>query len=124
MIPFPLRIATSSDVKDSALLGLFPLPIDFSDFLFASSTRPEWLNSGSFLMLEKEMLGINFFFFYLETTSTLISSTYNVSVNIFLKDHRIMSYCTTESVDGQSDLYYMYYSVGHPPKQNLSGSLA
>jgi hypothetical protein len=24
---------------------------------------------------------------------------YNVSVNIFLKDHRIMSYCTTESVD-------------------------
>jgi hypothetical protein len=28
MIPFPLRIATSSDVKDSALLGLFPLPID------------------------------------------------------------------------------------------------
>ena len=30
---------------------------------------------------------------------------YNVSVNIFLKDHRIMSYCTTESVDGQSDYY-------------------
>ena len=30
---------------------------------------------------------------------------YNESVNIFLKDHRIMSYCTTESVDGQSDYY-------------------
>jgi hypothetical protein len=30
---------------------------------------------------------------------------YNVSVNIFLKDHRIMSYCTTESVDEQSDYY-------------------
>jgi hypothetical protein len=25
----------------------------------------------------------------------------HVSVNIFLKDHRIMSYCMTESVDGQ-----------------------
>ena len=30
---------------------------------------------------------------------------YNVSVNIFLKDHRIMSYCTTENVDEQSDYY-------------------
>ena len=30
---------------------------------------------------------------------------YNVSVSMFLKDHGIMSYCTTESVDGQSDYY-------------------
>ena len=42
---------------------------------------------------------------------------YNVSVNIFLKDHRIMSYCTTESVDGQSD----YYRAGI--RQNLAGAL-
>jgi site-specific DNA-adenine methylase len=33
----------------------------------------------------------------------------------FLKDHRIMSYCTTESVDGQSD----YYRAGI--RQNLVG---
>ena len=62
MIPFSLSIATSSDVKDSALLGLFPLPIDFNDFLFASRTRLVWLNSGSLLMLEKDMLVINIFF--------------------------------------------------------------
>ena len=40
---------------------------------------------------------------------------YNVSINIFLKDHRIMSYCMTESVDGQSD----YYRAGI--RQNLAG---
>ena len=41
--------------------------------------------------------------------------SYDVSVNIFLKDHRIMSYCATESVDGQSD----YFRVGI--RQNLAG---
>ena len=37
------------------------------------------------------------------------------SRNIFLKDHRIMSYCTTESVYGQGD----YYRAG--VRQNLAG---
>ena len=42
---------------------------------------------------------------------------YNVFANIVLKDHRIMSYCTTESVDGQSD----YYRAG--VRQDLAGPL-
>ena len=47
-------------------------------------TRLAWLNSGSFLMLTN--IGQKYiFFFYLETTSTQISFTCNVSVSILRK---------------------------------------
>jgi hypothetical protein len=58
--------------------------LEFLRISLCYRTRLAWLNSGSFLMLTN--IGQKYiFFFYLETTSTQISFTCNVSVSILRK---------------------------------------